>query len=65
MALVCYEAAVITWDQWDEQMASVNASAALFILALFIGCGHSALHLLWIVLAGKPKADPSAKLDLE
>jgi TRAP-type C4-dicarboxylate transport system permease small subunit len=65
MALVCYEAAVITWDQWDEQMASVNASAALFILALFIGCGHSALHLLWIVLAGRPKAGPAAKLDLE
>ena len=39
MALVCYEAAVITWDQWDEQMASVNASAALFILALALGCG--------------------------
>ena len=65
MALVCYEAAIITWDQWDEQMASVNASAALFILALFIGCGHAALHLLWIVLAGKPRADPDAVRDLE
>jgi TRAP-type C4-dicarboxylate transport system permease small subunit len=65
MALVCYEAMVITFDQWDEQMASVNASAALFILALFIGCGHAALHLLWIVLAGKPRADPSVALDLE
>ena len=65
MALVCYEAAVITWDQWDEQMASVNASAALFILALFIGCGHAALHLAWIVIAGQPKADPNAIRDLE
>jgi TRAP-type transport system small permease protein len=65
MALVCYEAAVITWDQWDEQMASVNASAALFILALFIGCGHAALHLAWIVLTGPPRADPDAIRDLE
>jgi hypothetical protein len=46
-------------------MASVNASAALFILALFIGCGHSALHLAWIVLAGQPQADPDAIRDLE
>jgi TRAP-type C4-dicarboxylate transport system permease small subunit len=65
MALVCYEAAVITWDQWDEQMASVNASAALFILALAIGCGHSALHLLWIVLTGKPEVDEEIAKELD
>jgi TRAP-type C4-dicarboxylate transport system permease small subunit len=64
MALVAYEAAVITVDQWDEQMASVDASAALFILALAIGCGHSALHLLWIVLTGKPKPDEDIAKDL-
>jgi TRAP-type C4-dicarboxylate transport system permease small subunit len=64
MALVCYEAVVITWDQWDEQMASVNASAALFILALAVGCGHSALHLLWIVLTGKPKVDEELAKEL-
>jgi TRAP-type C4-dicarboxylate transport system permease small subunit len=65
MALVCYEAIVITWDQWDEQMASVNASAALFILALAVGCGHSALHLIWIALTGKPKADEEVARELE
>ena len=65
MGLVCYEAAVITWDQWDEQMASVDASAAFFILALAIGCGHSALHLLWIVIAGRPAADRDIGLDRE
>jgi TRAP-type C4-dicarboxylate transport system permease small subunit len=64
MALVAYEAAVIVWDQWDEQMASVDASAALFILALAIGCAHSALHLLWIVLAGKPKPDEELAKEL-
>jgi TRAP-type C4-dicarboxylate transport system permease small subunit len=56
MSLVAWQALVITRDQWDEQMASVNASAALFILALGVGCAHSALHLAWIVLSGPPKA---------
>ena len=65
MALVAYEAAVITWDQWDEQMASVNASAALFILALTVGCAHSALHFLWIVLAGKPVPDEEIVRELD
>lgn len=65
MALVCYEAAVITWDQWDEQMASVNASAAIFILALVAGCAHSALHFFWIVLAGKPEVDEEIARELD
>jgi len=52
MSLVSYQAAIVTWDQWDEQLASMDASAALFILALAVGCAHSALHLAWIVLNG-------------
>ena len=56
MGLVSWQAMVITRDQWDEQMASLGASAALFILALGVGCAHSALHLLWIVLSGPPPA---------
>jgi hypothetical protein len=32
----------------------MNASAAWFIVAVGVGCGHSALHLAWIVLTGKP-----------
>ncbi len=65
MALVCYEAAVIVWDQWDEQMASVDASAGWFIVALVIGGAHSALHLLWIVLTGKPKVDETIAHELD
>jgi TRAP-type C4-dicarboxylate transport system permease small subunit len=65
MALVCYEAIVISWDQWDEQMASMNASAGLFILALAVGCGHSALHLIWIALTGKPKVDEEIAKELD
>lgn len=65
MALVCYESAVITWDQWDEQMASVDVSAALFILGVAIGCGHTALHLVWIALTGKPEVDERIAQELD
>jgi TRAP-type C4-dicarboxylate transport system permease small subunit len=54
MLLVCWESALICWEQWDEKMASLEFSAAWFIIALVVGCGHAALHLMWIVLAGRP-----------
>lgn len=54
MVLVTWQAAVVAFDQWDEKMASMNASAAWFIVAVGVGCGHSALHLAWIALTGKP-----------
>ena len=65
MGLVSWQAMVITRDQWDEQMASANASAALFILALAVGCGHSALHFFWIVLAGRPERDEEIARELD
>lgn len=65
MLLVCYESAVVAWDQWDEQMASVDASAGLFILALAVGCAHSMLHFFWIVLAGKPRPDETIARELD
>ncbi len=52
MTLVSWQAAVLAFDQWDELMASVNMSAAWFIVAVAIGCAHSALHLIWITLTG-------------
>jgi TRAP-type transport system small permease protein len=54
MILVAWQAAVVAFDQWDEMMASMNASAAWFLVAVGVGCGHSALHLIWITLTGKP-----------
>ena len=54
MVLIAWESAVVAFDQWDEMMASMNASAAWFIVAVGVGCGHSALHLAWIALTGKP-----------
>jgi TRAP-type C4-dicarboxylate transport system permease small subunit len=54
MVLVAWQSAVVAFDQWDEMMASMNGSAAWFLVAVGIGCAHSALHLAWIVLTGKP-----------
>jgi len=56
MVLVTWESARLAWDQWDEKMASMEVSAAWFIVAVAVGCGHSALHLVWIVLTGKPRS---------
>ena len=55
MVLVGWQSAVIAFDQWDELMASMNASAAWFIVAVATSAFHSALHLVWITLKGKPK----------
>lgn len=54
MLLVAWQSAVVAFDQWDEKMASLEASAAWFIVAVAIGCAHSALHLALIVVHGKP-----------
>ena len=59
MLLVAWQSAVMAFDQWDELMASMEASAAWFIVAVCVGCAHAALHLAWIVLTGKPQMSAS------
>ncbi len=54
MALVAWQSAVVAIDQWDEKMASMEASAAWFIVAVGVGCTHAGLHLVWLALTGKP-----------
>lgn len=54
MGIVAWQAAVVALDQWDEKMASMEASAAWFLVAVGVGCAHSAFHLVWIALTGKP-----------
>jgi TRAP-type C4-dicarboxylate transport system permease small subunit len=56
MILVCYQAVIIARDQWDEKMASVDASAAWFIVAVAAGSALSAVELFRLMLAGKPAA---------
>ena len=59
MVLVAWQSTVVAFDQWDEAMASTRASAAWFLVAVALGCAHSALHLAWIVLTGKPQLTAS------
>jgi TRAP-type C4-dicarboxylate transport system permease small subunit len=47
LLLIAFESARMCIDQWDEGMASVNASAAWFIVPLAWLGVHGALHLLW------------------
>lgn len=54
MVLVTWQAVAVAYDQWDEKMASLEASAAWFLVAVAIGCAHSALHLVMIVVHGRP-----------
>lgn len=54
MAVVAYEAAILTKDQWDEPMSTLDVSVGLFMLPLFLGAAHSILHLLNGVLRGPP-----------
>jgi TRAP-type C4-dicarboxylate transport system permease small subunit len=54
MLMVAYQAAIIARDQWDETMASVPISSAWFVVAVGVGVAHTALHMLWIALNGKP-----------
>lgn len=60
LLLVARESAVIAWDQWDELLASMHASAAWFIVPLVV-CGvHGAWHLLRQAITGAVHVDPHA-----
>lgn len=64
LLLVAWESSRIAFDQWDELMASVEASAAWFVVPLAV-CGvHGALHLLWLVIQGPGEQAPSVLEDL-
>lgn len=54
MAVVAYEAAVLTRDQWDEPMATLDYSVGFFMAPLAIGAAHSFLHLMNGVFFGPP-----------
>lgn len=63
LLLVAWESAKMAWDQWDELMASLPASAAWFIVPLAIAGIHGALHLLWQAFTGEKHVD--ARLQAE
>ena len=45
MAVVGWQAAILTLDQWDEPMATLDWSVGFFILPVCIGALHGTLHL--------------------
>ena len=58
LLLVAWESAEIAWEQWDELLSSIPASAAWFVVPLTVAGIHGALHLLWQTLTGAVHLDP-------
>lgn len=54
MAVVCYQSALLTVQQWDEFMPTLNVTAALFMVPVAFGAAHSALHFTALALSGAP-----------
>jgi TRAP-type C4-dicarboxylate transport system permease small subunit len=45
MGIVCWQAAQLVVDQWDENLPTLDVSVALFIVPVCIGTALSILHL--------------------
>lgn len=54
MGVVAWQAAILTRDQWDEPMTTLDISIGLFMLPLAIGAAHAILHLLIAAIDGAP-----------
>ena len=62
MAVVARQAGVLVLDQWDENLPTLEVSAALFMVPVCIGAAHSVLHLLRLVASGiAPRQQGSAE----
>ena len=55
MAFIAREAWKLTVDNWDETIPSIGLSGGLFFLVVAVGCGHTVLHLMNIVVVGEPR----------
>lgn len=62
MALVCWQSLILAHDQWDEKMATLNASAAWFVMAVAVGTGLSVYELVRLMVRGQP---PVSKVVIE
>lgn len=54
MALLCWQSVLLAFDQWDESLATVPASAAWFVVAVAVGAALSVYELLRLALLGLP-----------
>ncbi|MEC5385987.1 TRAP transporter small permease [Uliginosibacterium sp. H3] len=60
MCIVCYESAVLAFDQWDEKLSSMNGSAAWFVMAIVVGAALSALELVRLAILGQSPSGEGA-----
>ena len=54
MTVVCYQAAILVVDQWDENLPTIDVSSALFLVPVCWGAFHSILHLVPFLFSGRP-----------
>ena len=54
MTVICYQSALLTVQQWDEFMPTLNVTAALFMVPVAFGAAHSALHFAALAISGAP-----------
>ena len=59
MVMIAWYAVQVAIDQWSEMMPTLSMSTAWFMVPVAFGAGHSALHLLRVIVAG-----PAARADL-
>ena len=52
MGVVCWQAARLVVDQWDENLPTLDVSVALFIVPVCIGAALSILHLTRQAITG-------------
>ena len=62
MAVICWQAAILIVDQWDENLPTLSVPTSLFMVPVCIGAALSVLHLLRLAIAGDaPRAAESAE----
>jgi TRAP-type C4-dicarboxylate transport system permease small subunit len=61
LAVVAWEAAILTRDQWDEPITTLDLSVGFFMLPLLIGAAHSILHLVLQLVEGPPPREALAE----
>ena len=52
MGVVCWQAALLVVEQWDENLPTVDISVALFIVPVCVGAALSILHLAEQAITG-------------
>jgi TRAP-type transport system small permease protein len=65
MLVVATQGVITSYRTWDQPLATINAPAALFYIALIIGATHSALYLLRFASGYLPSGGPGSEGFLE